>query len=235
MRGRSSSVAATSPRTTIEEIEMTRFGAITLLGLALITFSAPAMAGDFDQPGFYVVLGGFTGFENFPEENQFDIDADVETTLGFQARFGMRMMPYLAAEIQGDFLGGFPVIVDTMDDGRVPLELKGGNITGNIRAILPLGRFEPYAKVGIGGMWSDLRTAFATGVVCRPGYWGWWCDPTYTRLLDGGGFVAKFGGGMDLWITEDFALTMDVEYVLPTGDIENLQYLNLGWAAKFQF
>jgi hypothetical protein len=40
---------------------------------------------------------------------------------------------------------------------------------------------------------------------------------------------------MDLWITEDFALTMDVEYVLPTGDLENLQYVNLGWAAKFQF
>jgi hypothetical protein len=214
---------------------MKRLFAIPVLALTLLSFSAPAMAGDFDQPGFYVVLGGFNGFEQFQRDNQFEVDAQYGNTLGFQARIGMRVLPFLAGEIQGDFIGGFPVTVPTEDFGLVPLELNGGLITGNIRAIWPLGRFEPHAKVGVGGMWSNLVTVFPTGRVCSPGYWGWWCSPTHTRLASGGAFVARFGGGLDVWITEDFALALDAEYVLPTGELEAQQYVSFGWAAKFKF
>lgn len=214
---------------------MKRFCAIGLMGLALLTFATPTLAGEFDQSGMYVVLGGLNNFENFPKDNPFENDATYGNSMGFQARFGARFLPYLAAEIQGDFISGFDVTVPTEDAGRIPLSLEGGNITGNIRAILPLGRFEPYAKVGVGGMWSNLVTGFYTGSVCTPSYWGWWCSPTRTRLADAGAFVAKFGGGVDVWITEDFALVFDAEYVLPTGELTGQQYVNFGWAAKFKF
>jgi len=216
---------------------MRRLCLLPVLTLALLTTSLPATAGDFDQSGLYVILGGFNGFERFEENNP--VDATFGDTLGFQARFGARVLPILSAEIQGDFIGGFDVDVTGEDENNqpvtVPLSLNGGLITGNVLAVLPMGRFEPHAKFGVGGMWSNLDTRFITGTACTPGYWGWWCTGTTTRLADGGAFVMRFGGGLDFWITEDFALVLDAEYILPTGELTAQQYVNFGWAAKFKF
>jgi hypothetical protein len=45
----------------------------------------------------------------------------------------------------------------------------------------------------------------------------------------------KFGGGSDFYFTDDWALTVEVALVLPVGSIENLQYVSLGWGARFHF
>jgi len=219
---------------------MRRFS--TALGSALLVLSiafmgAAAQADDpYSAPGGYVTIGGLTGFQNFSRVE----GADVDNSLGFQIRVGARLLEFLALEIEGDFFSGFDVDVDPPDDAEPPADigrfvLEGGNITANIKGYIPLGRIQPYGLFGIGGMWANVRTRDATGSICRPGYWGWWCSPTYTRLIDGGGFVMKLGGGADVWITEDWALTMDATYVLPTGDLSDLKYVNLGWGAKFKF
>ena len=119
-----------------------------------------------------------------------------------------------------------------------PLRLTadGGNFTANIKAYAPwFGRFQPYGMVGIGGMWARLRTRFATGTVCTPGWPGWWCTGTYTQLGDTGGFLAKFGGGAEYWVTRDFSFVIDATYNLPTGDPKDLQSVSLNWGGKFHF
>ena len=109
------------------------------------------------------------------------------------------------------------------------------DFTANLRAIWPLGRFEPYATVGIGVGWANLVTRQVTGIACSPGFVGWWCTGTRTRLADGVSFVTKLGGGVDFWMSEDFGLTVDAVYLINAGGLEELDYLKLGWGAKFRF
>ena len=90
-------------------------------------------------------------------------------------------------------------------------------------------------RVGIGGMWTRLRSTNAVGTVCAPGAIYWYCNGVYANFGGDGGFVSKFGGGTDFYITEYWALTLDVAYVLPAGSISELQYVNLGWGVRFNF
>jgi len=201
-----------------------------LIVLFMVAASTPAMAQRYSAPGGYIFLGGLTGFELFPE----DKGGQFENSLGFDIRFGSRLMDYLALEVEGNFISGFDVDVP-VEGGTAQLVLEGGNVTVNARAILPLGRLEPYAVVGIGGMWSKLVTQRYTGSVCSPGYYGWWCTGTRTKLGEAGSFVSKFGAGVDFWLSEAWGLTVDAVYVLPTGDLKDQTYVKLGWGARFKF
>jgi hypothetical protein len=206
--------------------------ATALLVLASLALAAgtPAFAEKYSEPGNYLFIGGLTGFENFPDEP----GTDYENTFGFDIRFGRRLMDYLAAELEGNFGTDFDVDVPTLG-GTAKLALEGGNITVNVRGVYPMGRFEPYAIVGIGGMWSHLVTRKITGAICTPGFYGWWCTGTRTRLDKAGGFISKFGAGTDFWITESWAVTVDAVYVLTTGDIKEQRYTKLGWGFRLSY
>ncbi len=210
----------------------------------LILHAAEASASEYSQPGVYLTVGGFNAFQQFEASAASEpVDATFEDALGFQARVGYRLTSILAGEIQGDFNSGFRTLIPAGPDNPdlpvgtlVPFDLEHGIISFNAKAIAPLGRFEPYALVGIGGMWTNLVTGFDTGVACGPGwYWGWWCTGVRTRVASGGGFISRFGGGFDVWVTEDLAVTVDASYVLPTGEISPLEFWTLNWGAKFKY
>ena len=116
---------------------------------------------------------------------------DFDNSLGFQMRFGVRGHKYLALELEGDFISGFDVDVPPIVTGeplatRGKLSADGGNVTVNARVYFPLGRFQPYGLVGIGGNWMRLRSRYDTGVTCQPSWgWGYWCCG---RLCNGPGF-----------------------------------------------
>ena len=105
-----------------------------------------------------------------------------------------------------------------------------------MRGYLPFERFQPYGLLGIGSMYAQLRTKDPVGTVCTPGYyWGWWCNGVYGRLEDGMDFVAKVGGGMDIYITEDWGITLDATYVLPFDRLQQLRYICFNWGVLFKF
>jgi hypothetical protein len=226
-----------------------RLGIFTLLAAALMLPGTRADAGNFSgdefvNAGGYLVVGGTNGFEQFRK----DVGVDFDNTMGFEVRGGYRFMPNLAAEISGEFISGFETrIINDGTNAAIPptaiptfdLTIDGGNVTANVLAYLPFGRIQPYGMLGLGGMWSDLRTTYSVATYCRPGGyyygWGWYCTGAYARLANSGGFVMKFGGGTDIYLTEDFALTVDASYVMPFGDIKELKYVNLSWGVRFNF
>jgi hypothetical protein len=195
--------------------------------MALSLSPSPASARDDDDYGrAYIVLGGLTAFPNFQDMDPLSFSPSgplsFDTSLGFQFRGGYRFNRIFALEGGVDFVSGWDSQLLSTIGGPVntKMEIEGGNVTVNALAYLPfpMGRFEPYALVGLGGMWSSVRPVGETppGSCC-------------------GGFVMKFGGGSDFYVTDDWALTVDVAYVLPVGSIENLQYVSLGWGARFHF
>jgi hypothetical protein len=48
-------------------------------------------------------------------------------------------------------------------------------------------------------------------------------------------FAARFGGGIDLYATKHVVLSVEAEYVLPTGDVKDLDYISIGWGFQYRF
>jgi hypothetical protein len=200
---------------------------------------------DFVNTGGYMIIGGLTGFSNFDDPNNVP-PPQWDASFGFVLKGGARLNPFLAFEAEFDYLSGFDALVDISGLPQFPgsglppqvaLTLDGGNVTANAVVYFPLGRFQPKGIVGLGGMWAELRTTNVTSTVCYPGwYWyGWYCTGAYTNVGNEGGFVMRFGGGADLYLTDTFALTVEATYMLPFGSISALAYTNLNWGAKFDF
>jgi hypothetical protein len=203
-------------------------GAMTLLFLAS---SNLATASEYSAPGGYLVVAGLDAFEVFTGSS----GADWDNSLGFEVRGGYRVMDYLAAEIEGNFITGFDGEITTANGDIKTLSSESWTITVNAKGIYPLGRFEPYAIVGIGAMWSNLVTGDYVDDDCTVGFLGWWCDNPQELQGKKSVFVAKFGAGTDFWVLDDVALTLDAVYVLPTGDLKEQTYIKLGWGFKFRF
>jgi hypothetical protein len=45
----------------------------------------------------------------------------------------------------------------------------------------------------------------------------------------------RFGGGIDLYATKHVVVSAEVDYVLPFGDLENLDYLSFGLGLQYRF
>ncbi|MEE3328628.1 MAG: outer membrane beta-barrel protein [Myxococcota bacterium] len=213
----------------------------SLIGLIVFAISAMTASlagaedpekGDFVNTGGYIVLGGVTAFDNFQNTPS---DFNFDTSLGFMLRGGYRIDRIFAVEAEGNFLSGWDtdntVIAGT---DATDFTLDGGVATLNALAYLPLGRFQPHVMVGLGGMWAQLRTSSPTQEICGPNEY-WFCKSTYSQLGHSGSFVMKFGGGVDFYVTRDWAIVLDAEYVLPFGDLEDLRYTSFNWGFLFNF
>ena len=168
------------------------------------------------------------GFEDFQDIE----DASVDDSRGFQFRGGYRFNDYLAVEGEFDYLDRFDMKIPTIPSigtGRVSVDV--GLVTANAKAYLPLGRVQPYAILGAGAMWADLRTSYPVGWVCGP----WWCSIAYARLDNSTAFVLKYGVGTDIHIDDTWAITLDVTYVQPFASIEDLNYVSFAWGFRYRY
>ena len=187
---------------------------------------------DFVNLGAYIVLGGISAFESFKD---IPPDFDFDTSLGFMLRGGYRINSTFSVEAEGNFLSGW----DTHDT-HIPetdatdFTLDGGTATLNALAYFPMGRFQPHLLIGLGGMWAQLRTSSSVDEICAPDEY-WFCQPVYSQLGHSGSFVMKFGGGLDYYVTRDWALVLDAAYVLPFGNLEDLRYTSFNWGFRFNF
>jgi hypothetical protein len=163
---------------------------------------------DANRTGPYLGLAGTWGVEKFNDANNINIDDSI----GFNARGGYRALSWLSAEVQGEWLAKWNVDFGA-DSGDLEMHMLGGNLRLN----LPTGLIQPYALVGGGWMHADLSGASAPS-----GY-------------EGDGAFARIGGGMEFYPWPWLALDASVSYVIPTGDVDNLQFLSITWGALYRF
>jgi hypothetical protein len=50
-----------------------------------------------------------------------------------------------------------------------------------------------------------------------------------------GGFLMRFGGGMDVYATDHLVLNAEASHDLPTGDVLSLRFVPLTLGAQYRF
>jgi hypothetical protein len=137
---------------------------------------------------------------------------DTDDAWGYNIRGGYRFNNWVAIE------GMFEHPVSNFDDanvvdgfGRLNGDVEVWNVTANGKIYPVRGMFQPYALVGGGYGQADLPHD------------------------DNGGFVARFGIGLDILFTDNFGMDTEVGYVLGTGSLSNYDYIPISVGFFYNF
>ena len=209
---------------------------ISALMITLSSLPGLCLADNYATPGTYFIFGGLTGFEDFQNTG---VD-DFKDAWGIEFRVGHRFNKYLAAEGDLGMMNGFDATINLSDlnpnlSGTDKVTIDTLILTANLKAHLPLGRLDPYALIGAGIMYANVRSYYPTGYVCWPGYYGWYCSDAYASIDDATAFVTKFGVGTDIHLNRQWAISLDVSYVVPYSKLSDLRYTSFAWGIRYAY
>jgi opacity protein-like surface antigen len=171
---------------------------------------------DYARNGFYLIGAATYAIEDFDIDDELGEAAGpsdsgsslFDDSWGFNVRGGYRFHPHVAAEVEYDWYDDFLDV-----DGA---SLEAWALTANLKLYALTGCIQPYALLGA-GMASFDASVDGEG------------------LADEEDFVARFGGGVDVYVTENIAITGDASYMMPTGDLEDLDFVALSLGAMWRF
>jgi opacity protein-like surface antigen len=169
-----------------------------VLGIALVAMIGTAAQAqeDFSRPGAYMGIGLALGVDAWD-------GVDLDTPIGIDVLLGYRATPNMAVEAEIEYLNGFE------PDGAPSLDAL--TATANLKAYLPMDRFQPFALVGMG-----MTT-----------YW----ISSFSETA----FSMRFGGGADYYLSENISLGVKIDYVLMTGDLDGADYVGFAFGAQYHF
>lgn len=186
---------------------------------AFLGVPAPgAQAEDYARNGWFGRAGYAVGFDDTSvigdAASLVGATSNVGTNHGFDLGAGYRAHPNLAFEVQFEWLAASDITLSNpvlpSPSGTVG-SLGFWSSTVNLKNYLLTGRIQPFALLGIGGGMADVSL---NSPVAGLG----------SSSFDVGGFVARFGGGVEGYVTERFALFANGSYLLTAGDLDGNNY-----------
>ncbi len=186
---------------------------------AALLFAASASAQDDEEDlpyadaRTYIQMGGTNGVE------QFDLSpATVVNTLGFNIRVGKRIQPHFAAETQFEYLPNFDVRMKRpgLSEARESPDIY--NFGFNLKGFPLTGPIQPYLLAGFGG---TVMAGGGKGITTSGG--------------NDVGLSGRVGAGLDIYFFDDFGMSLEAAYVLPTGAVRDLQHLTVSWSLVYRF
>jgi opacity protein-like surface antigen len=199
---------------------------------------------DFARRGWMVGVAGSSAIELFEEDLESDFQRHLEPTgmiggfgrgdvaslavdnsLGFNARVGYRCHPRFSTEVEVEWLHGFDA--DLTQPGFLQLakvEVDSLVVTANAKGYLLTGRYQPFLLLGLGAMSGDLKVRDPVGL-------------TFTGIKSQSEnvFAMRFGGGIDLYATENIVVSLEADYVYPFGNLDELNYVTISWGFQYRF
>jgi len=181
-----------------------------LATFSIVALLAPgAYAQDFARSGPYL---GIAGSIVIPTDLESGIDL---ASGGLQARAGYRFHPNLAAELRYEWIQDFtPSFFSARED------ISPWTLMADGRVHLLTGRFQPLLIAGMGIMHAKREGQTILG---------------RRTSSESTSFAARFGAGIDIYATDRIAFGFDISYVLPTGSLEDLDYLSFGLGVQYRF
>lgn len=196
---------------------------LTLAATLALLFAPIAMAEDFGRRGFYVGAGGLGGsYTRFDDELEdqlrsggASVSVETDAAGGFEVYAGYRVHPHFAIESEFEMLTKADIAIDGL--GTLAT-LESWSLTGNLKAFASSGSVQPFALIGLGAMETELEDEVGLG-----------------SSVSQSGLAARFGLGIDFYVTAHVVFSIGVDYLLPTGDLEYLDYVSYGGGLQYRF
>jgi len=202
----------------------------TVIGAACAIATNPspkAADDDYARRGWLVGIGGSYAIETFSDDAESDLKSvfgpttsfSADDSLGINGGVGYRCQRYFGAEVDVEWIDSFDgdVSVSGLKVGTLEAEILV--VTANAKGYFPIGRFHPFVVVGGGAMTAELQGSIL-GVSVSD---------------DATNFTFRFGGGLDVYATSHIVVSLGVNYVLPIGELRDLDYVSFGWGLQYRF
>jgi opacity protein-like surface antigen len=188
---------------------------------------------DFARRGWMVGVAGSSAIETFQDDAESDfqnvlgseVNLSVDNSFGFNGRVGYRCHRRFSAEVQTEWLSGFDAdLTQPNVDQLAKVSYEPVVVTANVKGYFLTGRYQPFLLIGAGAMTADTKLRNPVGLA-------------FTGLdsESENAFAMRFGGGIDLYATENVALSLGIDYVFPFGKLDNLDYVTIGWGVQYRF
>jgi opacity protein-like surface antigen len=158
----------------------------------------------------------------------FSVD-DMDTASGsISLRAGYRFCPHLAAELLWDYQTGWDFQTpDIHSMGLRDASITAWNLMANAKGYLTDGRWQPFVVVGlgVGRRETDGKSQYfdpERGLTV----------PVHQVNTD---FVARFGGGLDVELSEYWTFGGEVVWVLGNGSLDDLDYAITSVVLTYRF
>jgi opacity protein-like surface antigen len=194
---------------------------------------------DYAQRGFYGTAYGSYAFGFFESDLAKRLGTPITsstsgkisslTSWGAGGSLGYRLLPVLGLELGGEWLNDFTTKYATDsqpgdnvfgDTSWVQGDRASGtvlwNVSANAKGYILTGRFQPYGLIGLGYGQAKTAPVASTSIIDR-------------------GFVARFGIGTDLMVSEEVGLNLAASYLLPTGKLSDFDYFTLQFGVVLRF
>jgi len=179
-----------------------------------------------------------------PPEIDENVSIEADTSLGVHARAGYRFLPRLAAEAHIEYLAGSEIIADTFRWQTDFVKMSVLTVTADLKGYLTTGMVQPYLMVGAGWMKTYGKDTRLDPQVEFGSDQGNPTNPN-TRIpmvdeihVDDSGFVGRFGGGFDIYVTRHVSIGAGASYVLPFGSWDtgfDYDYISIDWGLQYRF
>lgn len=212
---------------------------VTSIFIAMATLCISDLAraqDDYSRPGWYLGLGGTVAFLASAERDveaalgqAGNLSVEIDESLGLNVRGGYRGK-WAGGEMHFEWIEGFDIeAMNTLgkldaykvDGWAVTLNGKFYPFAGLESVLPPLAkRFHPFLTAGIGYM------KFNATLPQQPAgadYHEW-------------DFAVRPGGGLEVYLTKNVAISVDYTYVYPVADdLDGLDYHSIGWGLLYRF
>jgi len=142
---------------------------------------------------------------------------------GVGGNAGNRCHERFATEAEVQWMTGFTGDVYAEGQGRISrfyLDVLTGTV--NFKGYLLTGRFQPYGLIGIGAMTVDSRIEDTVGNAP---------EKNTSNTM----FAARFGGGIDVYVTRHIVAKAGVDYLMPISGIKNFKALIVDAGLEYRF
>lgn len=208
-------------------------GAAVLVAVLVLGLSAAAAAqympeqpaqDDFGRPGGYLSLGAGGANAMFTDPYG-ALSDELSQAILIGLRAGARANRFVALDLSFDYsVRGFEY---EFAGSAASFEARSLTGFGNLKLYPLSGRIQPFVMGGVGFLLGALDCVDTGGnaVSC-----------TTIGLSDQDiAFAGRAGGGLDLYLTRNFALTGEIAYVIPAGVFSELNYLQYGGYVTVRF
>jgi len=204
-----------------------------ILVATMFLSASQVQAGDYSRAGVYAGVNAAYGIDLFGSELRGAIagpgvsQLSMGNSWGLNARLGGRLLSFLAVEAQYEWMQNIAVNWG----GLHVADFKPHTVTGNVKLIIPISRFEPYILAGVGvGIWK-LESD----------------NPIVNFLVPGlnqstTGLAGRVGAGIDIYLTEHIALNAEGAGVLNTNtltvageSLSGLYYFSVSGGLLYRF